>query len=119
MLEIQWSEGPGKPALGSLPLENIKLEILAVPSKAQRRNPVTHSKLDVRVRRVEGGRMGFFVNPTNEVVEIDEGGACAKDGLLKLGDLVLAVDGVTCSAQRTVGQICGALLLESILKPYP
>ena len=93
-------------ALGQRRATEARKEARKGVRKSKRRE---HRRLEVRVRRREGERMGFFVNPANEVVEIDEGGMAEEDGLLVLGDVVVAVDGRACTKRKTVGQVIAGI----------
>ena len=60
-------------------------------------------KLHATVRRGEKG-MGFALNSDNCVAMLVEGGQAEEDGLLELGDTVLAVDGILLEG-RPMGEV--------------
>ena len=53
----------------------------------------------VSVSRGAGG-LGLIVSPQNVVLELTAGGSAAEDGQLRIGDIILSVDGVPLAGRR-------------------
>jgi len=72
---------------------------IAAAAAAMRDARAEAEGVTVSVRRGAGG-LGLVVSPQNVVLELTAGGAAAEDGLLRIGDTVLTVDGVPLAGRR-------------------
>ena len=61
--------------------------------------------LDIRLTRRGDERLGLVLDESNVLVALREGTPAASSGELLIGDTVVAVQGVACSAERRVAQL--------------
>ena len=71
--------------------------------------PNTETVIDVRLSRKGDERLGLVLDAANVIVALREGTPAAASGELFVGDTVLAVQGVACTAEKRV-----ALLLREL-----
>ena len=106
-LDVQAARAKGPRAGSSAPAGGSARRLPAAPAASTADTSTTRDELELRFDLAGGKMIGLHLDEDNVVLKLDDGGLAAKDGRVRAGDRVVAVDGTSLDGRHNKSFVRG------------